>query len=153
MINIDRTTGASNGRPGDMGDELDGLFRRYFQAKMPNPWPGFDAPKARLVPGVRAERITKRSAGQWQSRLLLIAASIALFIAAQLVLPSLLSTGGGDNTASSDIKIVDPNARNTNTELIKSEEEFEKNLRHNLTIEVDGNGETILRSTAVPDKK
>jgi hypothetical protein len=141
MITIERSSAASNGRP---SDELDGLLRGYFQAELPLPWPAFNPPRHLNFPATRAEPNSR--AGRWQlhSRLMLVAASVALFLAAQFLLPNFVPTDNKDNTrpAAVDTK-GDPTADLKDNDKIIREEIIREEIQW------DG-GEAFLKFEAFP---
>src|ERR1051325_9176785 len=112
MITFERTTTAWNDRP---DDEVDRVLRGFFQSKMPNPWPAFTPPRALKSPAVSPERTSRASRWQLYNRLLLIAASVALLVGAQFLLPNVISTSGGDHRATSGLPF-DPNAGSAGTD-------------------------------------
>src|SRR5438105_2380473 len=95
MITSERFSAAANDLP---GDELDGLFRGFFQAEMPEPWPAFVPPRAVKTPA-RPQLAGRPSRWQLRSRLMLVAASVALFLAAQFLLPSFMPSGSADKSS------------------------------------------------------
>jgi hypothetical protein len=74
------------------GDNLDHLLRAFFQAEMPDPWPGMEVP-SRPVVVVAAdapEETPSRSSGSLCRSRLALAASIALLVSGPLFLAGAL---------------------------------------------------------------
>src|SRR5690349_16711777 len=124
MITFERSTDAWDGQ----SDDVDQVLRSYFQSRMPNPWPAFMPPRS-LRPATVIERTNRASRWQWHSRLLLIAASVALLLAAKFLLPNYVSTPTNDDHSISVQKSpVDPNegtAKDLNRGIITDELFFE----------------------------
>jgi hypothetical protein len=142
MITFERSSVSSNGRP---GDEIDRVLRGYFQSEMPHPWPAFTLPRSVTVPASAPERSTRGSRWQLYSRLLLIAASLALFVGTQFLRPGYVPSPTKDqHTPDSATLPLDPNRDGSagagrNDQIIKDAIEFE-------------DGESVLRVEAYPNK-
>ncbi|MFO0878439.1 MAG: hypothetical protein U0840_13960 [Gemmataceae bacterium] len=67
------------------GDDLDALLRNYFQAEIPNPWPGFQPPTRTQL--ASRDRQEPHRQAPWVSRWTL-AAALAILVMAGLLLPS-----------------------------------------------------------------
>jgi hypothetical protein len=104
MITFERTSAVWNDEP---GDEVDQAFRGYFKSALPNPWPQFTPPRAVKAPAAVVERPTRSSRWQLYSRLLLIAASIGLFLGAQFLLPNMVATSNKTNSGETTISNPD----------------------------------------------
>jgi len=101
MITFERSTAAWNGRP---EDDVDHVLRGFFQSRMPNPWPAFTPPQALKSPAVIPERTTRATRWQLYNRLLLIAASVALLVGAQFLLPNFMSNSTKEKAPSAAVK-------------------------------------------------
>src|SRR5437870_410688 len=110
MITFERTSAVWNDEP---ADEVDRVFRGYFKSALPNPWPQFAPPRGVKAPATTIERPARSSRWQLYSRLLLIAASVGLFLGAQFLLPNMVVTS--NKTSSSETTISSPDSGTADT--------------------------------------
>ncbi len=134
MSAFERTSAALSDH---QGEDIDALLRGFFASEMLRPWPEFEQPGRTLkFPGGRSESSAVRSRWPARSRLVL-AASVALFFAAQFFLPSFIPSANKVHSTSSSPP-HDPTADTRyNKEII----------RNSVDLIFDGE-ETVIRSEA-----
>ncbi len=101
---------------------------------MPDPLPEFSPPRRLTLSSARTESTARPNRWLLKSRLLLVAASVALFLGAQFLLPNFMPSSTEKSGHVGDVS--NPFAKDPNKDLIKSEAEIEKKL----TIQIDDDG-------------
>jgi hypothetical protein len=130
MISFDRPSAASSGR---RDDDLDGLLWGFFHLEMPHPWPAFEQPRTLKLPAA-AQDAQPRSRWPARSRMVL-AASVALFLAGQFLLPSYMPSGNNQPPSVPSSPVGDTTA--------------DMKYDRKIVLEFDGE-DTVIRSEAVP---